>query len=160
MQSYSFAMMAADRAGVLALAARSFLLNPALPDPAQDLVDRANIYSVGCWHRGWQHQQGSRNLTSSLAGQANCPSSFLRPCWSPFASASKISRQGLQQDLSLHLHAGDKAEKVEEGTLTATPLEEVICAEQGGGQLKFRCSQCPLSALSQSTGRSSSTHKR
>jgi hypothetical protein len=37
-QIYSFAMMAADRAGVLALAARSFLLNPALPDLAQDLA--------------------------------------------------------------------------------------------------------------------------
>ena len=61
-------MMAADRAGVLALAARSFLLNPALPDLAQDLVDRAEINSVrllASWMAASAWFEESNKLTSA-----------------------------------------------------------------------------------------------
>ena len=133
-QIYSFAMMAADRAGVLALAARSFLLNPALPDLAQDLVDRAEINSVrllASWMAASARFEESNKL-ASVSRASNLP-----------VVIPKAMLVALRKRFeNLHNRVSDKIypcaymlemrlEEVEEGTLTATPLEEVICAEQG-----------------------------
>ena len=126
--------MAADRAGVLALAARSFLLNPALPDLAQDLVDRAEINSVrllASWMAASARFEESNKL-ASVSRASNLP-----------VVIPKAMLVALRKRFeNLHNRVSDKIypcaymlemrlEEVEEGTLTATPLEEVICAEQG-----------------------------
>jgi hypothetical protein len=131
-QIYSFAMMAADRAGVLALAARSFLLNPALPDHAQDLVDRAEINSVRLL-ASWMAASARFEESNKLASRASdlpivIPKAMLVALRKRFENLhSRVSDKIYPCAYMLEM----RLEEVEEGTLTATPLEEVICAEQG-----------------------------
>lgn len=131
---YSFAMMAADRAGVLALASRSFLLNPAFANLPADLVDLAEINLVrlvAAWMAATSRFEESNKL-ASVSRASNLP--IVIP------KAMLVTLRNRFE--ALHGRTSDKIypcaymlelrlEEVEEGTLSATPLEEVICVELG-----------------------------
>jgi hypothetical protein len=129
-----FSVMAADRAGLEALAVRSFMLDPALVGLTPDQIDLVEISTtklIASWMEAKQRFEEHNKLTSASRA-SNLP--MIIP------KSLLVSLRGRFE--ALHGRISDKVypcahmvelriEEVEEGTLSATPLEEVICVELG-----------------------------
>ncbi|CAE8592677.1 unnamed protein product [Polarella glacialis] len=129
-----FSVMAAGRVELEARAVRSFLLDPAATSLTPDQVDLVEITTaklVAAWMEAKQRFE-EHNKLNSASRASNLP--MIIP------KALLVSLRGRFE--ALHGRISDKVypcahmvevriEEVEEGTLSATPLEEVICVELG-----------------------------